>query len=179
MDWGSSIFIIVVFVFLGFYVATSVGVQSIQENWPQYRCNPLYMPFASTLAPTPTTASKNFSFCMQDFMKSAAPALTQPFSYVQSMTVALMGTMAEGQEKTAEKQTRQGFSISNIFKQIFSVIGGIIAQFKIMLIKLMNAQAKIMASMATLMYIVSAVQYAFVSMWNGIPGALIKFMAGK
>jgi hypothetical protein len=116
---------------------------------------------------------------MQDFMKSAAPALTQPFSYVQSMTVALMGTMAEGQEKTAEKQTRQGFSISNIFKQIFSVIGGIIAQFKIMLIKLMNAQAKIMASMATLMYIVSAVQYAFVSMWNGIPGALIKFMAGK
>jgi hypothetical protein len=176
MEWGSSIFIIVVFIFLGFYVATSVGIQSIQENWPQYRCNPVYMPFASTLAPVPTTASKNFSFCMQDFMKSAAPALTQPFSYVQSMTVALMGTMAEGQQKNTEKTTKQSFSISNLFKQLFSVIGGIIAQFKIMLVKMMNAQAKMMGAVSTVLYILVAVQNSFVSMLNGIPGALIQFM---
>lgn len=177
MAWGSSIFIIVVFTSLSFYVATSIGIKNIQENWPLYRCNPLYMPFASTLAPVPTTARENFSFCMKDFMQSAAPALTSPISYVQSMTLALMGTMSESQEKNVKQSSDLSFSINDMFKGLFAVIGGIIAQFRIMVIKLMDAQGKTMGAVTTMMYMITAVNYTFISMWEGIPGALIQFMA--
>ena len=115
MPWGSSLFIIFIFVMLAFYIATSVGVKNIQENWPEYRCNPLYMPFASTLAPVPTTARENFSYCLSDYMKSAGPALTQPISYVQSATLALMGTMTESNEKSAEQQSDFSHSVNDLF----------------------------------------------------------------
>ena len=176
MEWGRSIFIILIFIGLSFYVATSVGIKNIRENWPAYRCNPLYMPFASTLAPVPTTANENFSYCLNDFMQSAAPALTQPLSYVQSMTLALTSTMHESNTKNVEQNKSTSFSIGNLFSKIFGVITGIVVQFRMMLDKLVDAQGKIMGVVQALMYIVVTVQYAFVSMWNGIPGALIKFM---
>ena len=127
-------FIIAVFFGLGFYIATSVGIKTIQENWPQYRCNPLYMPFASTLAPVPTTSRENFVFCLGDFMKSAAPALTQPLSYVQSMTLALTGSMVQSQEKTQEKKAEHSFNVGQLFEGLFSMIGGILAEFQILFI---------------------------------------------
>lgn len=179
MEWGKSIFIIAVFLGLGFYIATSVGIKTIQENWPQYRCNPLYMPFASTLAPVPTTSRENFVFCLGDFMKSAAPALTQPLSYVQSMTLALTGTMVESQQQSQENKAEHSEKVSNLFEGVFSVIGGMIAEFNILFIKLTDAQGKMMGVVVSLMYIITATQYAFISMWNGIPGILIRFMGGK
>lgn len=179
MEWGKSIFIIAVFFGLGFYIATSVGIKTIQENWPQYRCNPLYMPFASTLAPVPTTSSENFAFCLGDFMKSAAPALTQPLSYVQSMTLALTGSMVQNQETAQEKKAEHSAQVSNLFEGVFDVIGGIAAEFNILFIKLTDAQSKMMGVVVSLMYIITATQYAFVSMWNGIPGILIRFMGGN
>jgi len=174
MEWGSSILIILVFLGLSFYMATSVGIKNIKENWPQYRCNPLYMPFASTLAPVPTTSNENFSFCLQDFMKSAAPALTKPLSYVQTMTLALVGTMSKSQEKSVKQTSKTSFSINNLFKGLFAMVGGIIAQFRIMLIKLTDMQGKMLGAVTAVMYIVNATMYTFVSMWNGIPGALFQ-----
>jgi hypothetical protein len=176
MEWGKSIFIIVIFLTLSLYLATTVNIKTIQENWPVYRCNPLYMPFSSTLAPNKTPSSENFSYCMVDFMKSAAPALTQPLTYVQSMTLALTGSMAKSQEKSVDQQSKTSKGIGDLFKNLMNIIGGMIAQFHILLIKMIDAQGKMMGTITAMMYIVTATQYAFMSMWNGIPGALIKFM---
>ena len=179
MEWGRSIFIIAVFFGVGFYIATSVGIKTIQENWPLYRCNPLYMPFASTLAPVPTTSRENFAFCLSDFMKSAAPALTRPLSYVQSMTLALTGSMVQSQETSQEEKAKQSEEVAVTFDGLFSMMGSMVAEFNILMSKLTDAQGKMMGVVVSLMYIITATQYAFVSMWNGIPGILIRFMGGK
>jgi len=174
MEWGKSLFIIIIFVLLTFQVLTSVGIKSVQENWPMYRCNPMYMPFASTLAPTKTTAGENFSFCIQDFAMSAAPSFTQPLSYVQTMTLAMMDDMTTSQQKSTEQSAKFSFSVNKMFESLFSVIAGIIAQFQILIGRLISAQGKVMASMTTILYIITTVMYAFMSMWNGIPGAMIR-----
>ena len=31
-----------------FYNILAVGIKNIQDNWPEYRCNPSIMPFAGT-----------------------------------------------------------------------------------------------------------------------------------
>ena len=51
---------------------------------------------------------------------------------------------------------------------------GIIIEFNVLVIKLMDAQNKLAGVIATLMYIMTAVQYTFESMWNGIPGKMIQ-----
>ena len=174
MDWGSSLFILLVFVILGAQISASIGMKSIQENWPAYRCNPMFMPFAGSLAPTPTTAGENFSYCMHDFMSSAAPSLTQPLSFTQAMTLELVNSMATRHEKSVEQSSNFSFSISNVFNSLFNVVSSIAGQFNLIIYKLMDAQGKMMAAITAILYIVTATQYAFMSMWNGIPGKLIK-----
>ena len=174
MDWGSSLFILLVFVILGAQISASIGMKSIQENWPAYRCNPMFMPFAGSLAPTPTTAGENFSYCMHDFMSSAAPSLTQPLSFTQAMTLELVNSMATSHEKSVEQSSNFSFSISNVFNSLFNVVSSIAGQFNLIIYKLMDAQGKMMAAITAILYIVTATQYAFMSMWNGIPGKLIK-----
>jgi hypothetical protein len=174
MEWGKSMVIILVFVILVSNITASIGIATVQENWPLYRCNPLVMPFASTFSPTPTTAGENFSYCVQDMMMSFGPALTQPLSYVQTMTLELLGSLTTSTEKSTAQTSKFSFSVSNMFSSIFDVVIGIMAEFNIITVKMMDAQGKIMGSMVAVMHILTSVQYTFESMWAGIPGAMVR-----
>lgn len=174
MEWFKSAFIIFVFVVLVGNITASIGIKNVQDNWPMYRCNPLVMPFAASLSPTPTTARDNFSVCVQDMMMSFGPALTQPLSYVQSMTLGLLGQMTESSEKSTEQTSRFSFSVSSMFTSVYQVVIGIVAEFNLIIIKMMDAQGKMMGAIVTLMQIMTAVQYTFQSMWDGIPGAMVR-----
>jgi len=174
MEWLKSTFILLVFVVLVGNIAASIGIKNVQDNWPVYRCNPLVMPFAATLSPTPTTASDNFSVCVQDMMMSFGPAITQPLSYVQTMTMGLLSMMTESNENSTKETSDFSFSVSTMFTSVFNVMTGIIAEFNLIIIKMMDAQGKIMGAMVTMMHIVTAVQYTFNSMWNGIPGQMMR-----
>jgi hypothetical protein len=177
-DWVQSIFIIAMFsIFLA--IDTFNGsVQDVQDNWNLYRCNPLMMPFASYFAPTGTTVSTsdNFSYCIQTMMANFAPTITQPFSYLQSMTVDMMGSINDSMSASTEQSSSMNFSMSNIFASIYGVFLNVIIEFNIIIIKLLDAQGKLSGIITTLLYIMTAVQYTFESMWDGIPGKLIKTM---
>ena len=174
MEWFKSTVIIVVFLVLAGNIATSIGIKNVQENWPLYRCNPLVMPFAASLSPTPTTARDNFSVCVQDMMMSFGPALTQPLSYVQTMTLGLLGALADTSEKSTAQTSKFSFSVSNMFGSVYKVVLGIVAEFNLLIIKMMDAQGKTMGAIVTMMHVMTAVQYTFTSMWEGIPGAMIR-----
>ncbi len=175
-DWVQSIFIIVMFsVFLA--VDTLNGsVKDVQDNWNLYRCNPLMMPFASYFAPKGTTVSTedNFSYCIQNMMTNFAPTITQPFNYLQSMTIDMMGSINESTAASTSQSASLNFNMSSIFSSIYGVFLNIIIEFNIIIIKLLDAQGKISGIITTLLYIMTAVQYTFESMWDGIPGKMIQ-----
>jgi hypothetical protein len=50
----------------------------------------------------------------------------------------------------------------------------IIVEFNIIVIKLIDIQGKMAGVMATIMHIMTTVQYTFQSMWDGVPGKMIK-----
>jgi hypothetical protein len=43
----------------------SVGIKKIKKNWPEYRCNPTIMPFASLFGQDTMT---NFAFCVENLI---------------------------------------------------------------------------------------------------------------
>ena len=172
--WGTSIFIILVFMLLALQVTAAVGIKTIQENWGDYRCNPLIIPFASSISPNKTTAADNFSFCVKEFAMKAAPTLTQPLTYVQNMTLDLLGEMTKANESSVQQTSMFSFGVSNMFSSVFSTMAGVVSEFNLLFIKLMDAQGKLMGTMTSMMYIITTVQYTFLSMWNGIPGKMIR-----
>ena len=68
---GSDIFlaVIIILIFLALYSFNiiAVGMKKIQSNWPQYRCNPTVMPFASHFGQDPMA---NFTYCIQNMQKN-------------------------------------------------------------------------------------------------------------
>jgi hypothetical protein len=134
------------------------------------------MPFAGYFAPKGTTVSTqdNFSYCVQSMMANFAPSITQPFAYLQSMTVDMMGSINDNMLASTEQSSIFNFNVSNIFESIYGVFLNTVIEFNIIIIKLMDAQGKISGMITTILYIMTAVQYTFESMWDGIPGGMIR-----
>jgi len=173
-EWFQSLCIIIVFILLLTTNILNTGVQNMQDNWALFRCNPVLMPFAGYLAPDGTTTQDNFSYCIQNIMSSFAPTVTQPFSYLQSMTLDMINSINISTESSTGQSSWLKTTIAKIFGNVYSIFINVVIEFNIIIIKLIDVQGKISGIIATIMYIMTAVMYTFQSMWNGVPGAMIK-----
>lgn len=57
----------------------SYSVDTIRENWNEYRCNPFYIPFAGTIRPDITT-EENFNHCMNSMGQQVFGYLLDPLN---------------------------------------------------------------------------------------------------
>jgi hypothetical protein len=146
----------------------------MQDNWALYRCNPVLMPFAGFISPDGTSTQNNFSFCIQNIMASFAPTVTHPFTYLQNMTLEMVNSINTSTESSTNQTSWMTGSISGIFQNIYAIFLNVIVEFNIIIIKLIDIQGKIAGIIATILYIMTAVMNTFESMWNGVPGAMIK-----
>jgi len=178
-DWIQAFFIMSIYsIFLSILTANQ-GIQSLQDNWALYRCNPIIMPFASFFAPKgmEMSSSDNFSYCIQSMMMAFAPSITQPFEFLQSMTVMMMGNISQNLTQQQQQNTTTRSTTGGMFSSIYNVFFGVIIQFNLMMVKIMDVQGKITGIMSTIVHIITAVQYTFESMWAGIPGKMIKTLS--
>jgi len=161
--------------------AMTYRMKNIQSNWAANRCNPIMMPFASYFAPkgTDMSTADNFSYCVQSLMASFAPTILQPFSYLQSMSVDMMGSINDSLATSTEQSSWMTFSVSNIIGSIYGVFLNVIVEFNLIVLKLLDVQGKLTGIITTILYVMTAVQLTFESMWNGVPGAMIKVLAEK
>jgi hypothetical protein len=157
------------------------AMKDVQSNWAANRCNPIMMPFAGFIAPkgTEVSTSDNFAFCVQTLMASFAPTILQPFSYLQNMSVDMMGSINDSLATTTEQSSFMTFRLSNIIGSIYGVFLNVIVEFNVIVLKLLDVQGKLTGVITSILYIMTVVQYAFESMWKGVPGAMIKAMGKK
>ena len=110
-DITLSIFIILIFVAMYFYNILAVGIKNIQDNWPEYRCNPSIMPFAGTFG---HDVMDNFTFCIQNMQGDFMGYLLQPLNYLTSVIGSVSGDL------TAAIQDIRSFT--NVFRNLISSI---------------------------------------------------------
>jgi hypothetical protein len=112
-------------------------------------------------------------------MSSFAPTILQPFSYLQSMSVDMMGSINDSLASSTEQSSWMTFSLSNIIASVYGVFLNVIVEFNVIVLKLLDVQGKVTGIITTILYIMTVVQYTFESMWNGIPGTMIKALGKK
>jgi hypothetical protein len=173
-EWFQSLTIFILF-FLFLSVNLFAGsVQNIKDNWINYRCTPIMLPFAGFVAPDGISTSDNFSYCIQNIMTSFAPTITQPFNYLQTMTMDMMDSINTSNENTTDQTSSIKDSTAGIIASLYAVFINVIIEFNIIVIKMVDTQGKMSGIMATIMHIMTSVQYTFQSMWDGIPGKMIQ-----
>ena len=62
-DWVNFIYVNLGFIAQVVAMYYFSAINDIKENWPKYRCNPLYMPFSDNI-------EKDFVYCVQNTQMS-------------------------------------------------------------------------------------------------------------
>jgi hypothetical protein len=170
-DITLSIIIILIFIFLYIFNVLSVGIQNIKNDWPQYRCNPIVMPFANVFG---YDTSSNFSFCIQNMMTSYMGYLMQPIQYSFSVLGNISTDINDALTGVrAFFNNIRGF-ISNIIQTIFGVFLNILIEFQRVTINIKDIFSKLIGILATLMYTLEGTVDTMESGWNGPPGQLVR-----
>jgi hypothetical protein len=173
-DITLTIFIILIFVAMYFYNILAVGIKNIQDNWPEYRCNPSIMPFAGTFG---HDVMDNFTFCIQTMQGDFMGYLLQPLNYLTSVIGSVSGDLMEAiQDIRSFFNTFRNF-ISSIVQSIFGVFLNILTQFQFILIKMKDMMAKIVGIMASMMFILQGGVMTMNATWNGPPGQMVRLMS--
>lgn len=144
-----------------------ISVQQVKENWPKYRCNPVFMPLSDNL-------EQDFVYCIQNMQKGLMGYVLQPLNYITNNLSGLTG------EFTTEINSIRGMFnevrsyITTIVQTIFGVFLNIIIEFQKILIGIRDLTGKITGILTAFMYLLDGSIQTMNSAWNGPPGQLVQ-----
>ena len=161
-----------IWVTLGFMVYTVCvyylsSIKEIKDNWPVYRCNPMYMPLSDDM-------SSDFTYCVQNITTSFMGHLLQPLTFITS-TLSEMGS-----NFTTELNGVRGMiskirtMFSNIMQSIMGVFMNLMIEFQKVIIGLKDMVAKTIGIVTTLLFVMDGSIKTMESAWNGPSGQLVK-----
>jgi len=171
-----SLIIILLFVVMYVFSVLSSGLKNIQEKWPEYRCNPMMMPFASTFGPQGTDTTSNFSTCVQSQMTGLMGTLMEPVNYAMSLGNTISGGITTAIDDVRKLVSSLRDMITSIVTQIFGVFMNILIQVLHLIVKMKDLGSKVVGVMATCMYLISGMQKTGVSIWQGPLGDVVRFL---
>jgi len=173
-DIGLSLFIILIFVILYLFNILAIGVKNIKDDWPKYRCNPIVMPFAGILAPNGTSATDNFTYCIQNMQSNYMQHLLQPVNYNLGVLGDSTSSIMESVNAARAFFNKLRNMITDTISGIFSVFLNIIIEFQRTIINIKDLFAKLVGILASLLFILDGSVKTMESAWNGPPGQLVR-----
>lgn len=164
--------IVIVFIIAIFYIIVKGNRQVVIDNWSQYRCNPLVMPFADFYG---KSSNENFQNCLWIMVEKYAKFLLQPFHYINSLTHKILQGFG-GSINDIRKmmlQTRYFFLsiVSNVMNRLFSLMGNM----QYFMVKLRYTLQKMHGVMITILYSSFTGMQTMSSTWNGPIGGFARF----
>jgi len=162
-NWFNFVYINVAFVFyvLGvFYYSKFV---EIKENWPLYRCNPIYMPLADNI-------NENFVYCIQTMQTSYMGYLLQPLSFIISTLGGTIGGLVEQVNATRAMFDKMRTFVPDIFTNIFGSFSTLTIEFEKINIGIRDLLGKTTGLMVSIMYILDGSIKTMGSGYNFVAG---------
>ena len=98
------ILVVIIFLLITTYLIISYYKKQIIDNWVEYRCNPLVIPFASLFK---QDTGKNFKHCTWNTMKKFFAYLLKPVLYIYKLIFSSIKNMSK--------------TLNNARKYIFSI----------------------------------------------------------
>ena len=166
-----ALFIVLVFLGLYFFNVFTVEFANIQNNWPEYRCNPAIMPFSSHFGINPT---ENFTYCIQNMQKGFMGYLLQPVNHALASFNTLGGEFSHSINMIRHMMSNIRDFVSSITQNIFSVFLNILIQFQRIIISLKDVIAKTIGILTTLLFTLDGTIKTMNSAWRSPAGDVMR-----
>jgi len=132
------------------YMYAMTNIKNLKANWPTYRCNPAYMPFAGLVGQDVYT---NFTGCImknfQDYSGLMMDPIMGSFSEMADSVEEISGAMQDMRGMMSD--VRGGFL--GIVGTVFGKIENLMSQFQYIIIRMRTLLARVVGIMMSFMYI--------------------------
>jgi hypothetical protein len=161
-----------IYVNIGFtlYIVATYYLSSLKEikdNWPLYRCNPMYMPLSDNM-------SEDFTYCIQNITSSSMGYLLQPLTFITSTLATLGGDFSNQINSIRQMFDKIRTFVSSIIQSIFGVFLNIIIEFQKIIMGMKDLIGKTIGILVTLMYVLDGSVKTMNSAWKGPSGQLVR-----
>jgi len=166
----SWFFFIITTIFFLLYLALIFfygQMQKIKENWPLYKCNPIYMPLADNI-------EQNFIDCIQSSQSSFMGFILEPFHQVTGGLTSLMGTFMDEINSVRGMINYIRTNMGSTFQMVFSVFFNIIIEFQKIIIGFNDLVGKTIGIVTSTLYVMDGTYKTINSIWAGPPGQLVQ-----
>jgi hypothetical protein len=166
-DWFMLIYINLAFIaqIVAMYYFTAI--KEIKDNWPKYRCNPMYMPLSDNM-------QEDFTYCVQSMQLNYMGYLLQPITYVTSSLSAMGAGFVNNIDSIRSMTSNIRTFSSTMLQGVFSVFLNIVVSFQKMMVSTKDLVAKQLGVMVTMMYIMDGSMKTMNSTWGGPPGQMVR-----
>jgi hypothetical protein len=144
-----------------------VSIQEIKENWPKYRCNPIYMPLSDDI-------QKDFTYCIQTVQSGFMGYLLQPLTYITSSLTAMGGNFTNQINDIRGMFDKIRTFTSSIIQTVFGVFLNLVIEFQTITISMKDLVGKTIGIVATFLYVLDGSLKTMNSAWKGPTGQLVR-----
>jgi hypothetical protein len=143
------------------------SLKEIKDNWPLYRCNPMYMPLSDNM-------SQDFTYCVQNITTSFMGFLLQPLTFITSTLATLGGDFSNQINAIRGMFDKIRTFVSTIIQSIFGVFLNIIIELQKIIMGMKDLIGKTIGILVTLMYVMDGSIKTMNSAWKGPTGQLVR-----
>jgi hypothetical protein len=166
-NWIHFIYINLAFVLYITGVTFLSNIQKIKDNWPEYRCNPMYMPLSSNI-------EQDFVYCIQNMQTNYMGYLLQPLTFLTSSISGVLSSFVTEINSVRAMFDKIRNFISSIIQSVFGIFLNLVIEFQKITIGIKDLIGKTIGIMVTLMYMLDGSVQTMNSTWNGPPGQMVK-----
>jgi len=142
-----AIFIIFVFMACLLPIFISYYLKTVKNNWSEYRCNPLFIPFAGFFGENTT---QNFIECVGGMQNSAMPKFTAPLVDDQTSLTTNMDFQSKSLSGHGKFIGKFRKTMGKNFSINLSKIGGVTNEFSSLTTKLTSLMTDVVKNMQVL-----------------------------
>ena len=166
-NWLNFVYVNIAFVIYMAGVFYYNQLAEIKEDWPKYRCNPMYMFLADNV-------EENFTYCIQNMQTGLIGYLLEPITFVTNSLTSQLGGFSKDIQNIRGMFDKIRTFFSSIVQNIFGVFLNLIIEFQRITIGIKDLMGKSIGIMVSLMYVMDGSIKTMNSTWNGPPGQMVR-----
>uniref|UniRef100_A0A6C0BT15 Vint domain-containing protein n=1 Tax=viral metagenome TaxID=1070528 RepID=A0A6C0BT15_9ZZZZ len=170
-NWILTILIFIIIISFNLYAVFVTMFDDIKNNWGEYRCNPMVMPFASSFGHDTT---QNFYDCVQNTQSTFMSYMLTPINHGMDMLADTGLQFEESLQQVRTFLSELRNKIVSIVEFIYGAFVNTVVEFQRLTVSLKDVAYKIVGIIITFLYFVDGSVKALTSLWKGPVGGAIR-----
>jgi hypothetical protein len=170
-DLSTAILIIVIFIALYISSFLAIGLKKIKENWNEYRCSPMAMPFAGYLG---YDAMENFAFCIGSIQKTLMNTFLKPIFSNLNVLGDVAGSIIGSIKSLTVLMANMNVGFGMASFDIINMIKGIMVKMQYFIVNIKDVFAKFGGTMVVMSNIIQGTSLTGRSAWRGPIGETLR-----